>query len=435
TTAWNEFSSTIASAVICLATDQKFNFFKYIFDSMVKNLDSATKCLMFPRFVQVILNNQLEEMANHTRIYVPPSHTKKIFRNMKRVGKGFSGRDTPRFLTMMVQPQEELDANIAIPIETHVTPIITQPSSPQHLRKQKPRKTRRQDTENNKDCLSKRDFKFEKESQEIREEKEVRNSWAKKIDKVGLATRVESSADEKSLGEEDASKQGRIYDIDANQDIYMTLKPKAKGIVMQEPSETPTLTPIVSSQQPSKVHDKGKGIMVEPDMPMKKKAQISLDEELAFKDCKVIYEIQDLFDKAMKRVHMFVDMDTKVVESTKKDKAETVQESSSKRAGDEREQESSKKQKIEDENESSELKRCLEIVLDDGDDGIVMQEPSETPTPTPIVSSQQPSKVHDKGKGIMVEPDMHMKKKAQISLDEELAFKLLAEEDKQERIV
>nr|GEZ32484.1 ribonuclease H-like domain-containing protein [Tanacetum cinerariifolium] len=48
TTTWNEFSSTIASAVICLDTDQKFNFSKYIFDSMVNNLDIAPKFLMFP---------------------------------------------------------------------------------------------------------------------------------------------------------------------------------------------------------------------------------------------------------------------------------------------------------------------------------------------------------------------------------------------------
>ncbi|GJR77926.1 hypothetical protein Tco_0090291 [Tanacetum coccineum] len=37
TTAWNEFSSTMASAIICLATNQKFNFSKLIFDSMVRN--------------------------------------------------------------------------------------------------------------------------------------------------------------------------------------------------------------------------------------------------------------------------------------------------------------------------------------------------------------------------------------------------------------
>ncbi|GJY78251.1 retrovirus-related pol polyprotein from transposon TNT 1-94 [Tanacetum coccineum] len=32
-TAWNEFSSTMASAIICLATNQKFNFSKFIFES------------------------------------------------------------------------------------------------------------------------------------------------------------------------------------------------------------------------------------------------------------------------------------------------------------------------------------------------------------------------------------------------------------------
>nr|GEZ40104.1 copia protein [Tanacetum cinerariifolium] len=38
----NEFSSTMASAVICLATNQKFNFLKLIFDSMIRNLDNVT---------------------------------------------------------------------------------------------------------------------------------------------------------------------------------------------------------------------------------------------------------------------------------------------------------------------------------------------------------------------------------------------------------
>ncbi|GJQ97676.1 hypothetical protein Tco_0008815 [Tanacetum coccineum] len=49
TTAWNEFSSSMDSAIICLATNQKFNFSKYIFESMVKNLDNVGKFLMYPR--------------------------------------------------------------------------------------------------------------------------------------------------------------------------------------------------------------------------------------------------------------------------------------------------------------------------------------------------------------------------------------------------
>ncbi|GJS20301.1 putative ribonuclease H-like domain-containing protein [Tanacetum coccineum] len=92
TTAWNEFSSTMASAIICLATNQKFNFSNYIFESMVKNLDNAGKFLMYPRFIQVFLDNQLEGMSSHKRIYVTPSYTKKIFSNMRRQGKDFSGR-------------------------------------------------------------------------------------------------------------------------------------------------------------------------------------------------------------------------------------------------------------------------------------------------------------------------------------------------------
>nr|GFD61092.1 hypothetical protein [Tanacetum cinerariifolium] len=54
---------------------------------------------------------------------------------------------------------------------------------------------------------------------------------------------------------------------------------KAKGIVMQEPSEAKTTIILI----PSQVKDKRKGKMVEPEMPLKKKAQISLDEELTFK--------------------------------------------------------------------------------------------------------------------------------------------------------
>nr|GEU31811.1 ribonuclease H-like domain-containing protein [Tanacetum cinerariifolium] len=63
------------------------------------------------------------------------------------------------------------------------------------------------------------------------------------------------------------------------------------------------------------------------------------------------------------------------------------------------------------------------------------QEPSESRTTT-TVSSQQPShvKVQDKGKGIKVESEMPMKKKDQISLDKELAFKLQAKEEEEERL-
>ncbi|GKC98643.1 hypothetical protein Tco_1168918, partial [Tanacetum coccineum] len=63
----------------------------------------------------------------------------------------------------------------------------------------------------------------------------------------------------------------------------VSTRPRAKGLVIHE--EEQATTPTVSSQQPShvKAQDKGKGIMVKEPVKMKKKDQISLDEELAFK--------------------------------------------------------------------------------------------------------------------------------------------------------
>ncbi|GJV98146.1 putative ribonuclease H-like domain-containing protein [Tanacetum coccineum] len=93
--------------------------------------------------------------------------------------------------------------------------------------------------------------------------------------------------------------------------------------------------------------------------------------------------IQDLFDKAMKRVNTFVDMDTELVkESSKKAEAEIAQESSSKRAGEALEQESSKKQKVDDDKETEELKQCMEIISDDGDDVTIEATPLSTKSPT-----------------------------------------------------
>nr|GEW70722.1 hypothetical protein [Tanacetum cinerariifolium] len=48
-TGFNEFSSNIATAVVCLATNRVYNFSKMIFDGMVRNINSkGTKFLMYP---------------------------------------------------------------------------------------------------------------------------------------------------------------------------------------------------------------------------------------------------------------------------------------------------------------------------------------------------------------------------------------------------
>ncbi|GJU70081.1 hypothetical protein Tco_1256340 [Tanacetum coccineum] len=56
-----------------------------------------------------------------------------------------------------------------------------------------------------------------------------------------------------------------------------TTRPKARGIVVQEPSEFRT----PQESQPSMIKYKGKAIMIEPEVPLKRKDQVPLDEDFA----------------------------------------------------------------------------------------------------------------------------------------------------------
>ncbi|GJS32306.1 hypothetical protein Tco_0530688 [Tanacetum coccineum] len=100
----------------------------------------------------------------------------------------------------------------------------------------------------------------------------------KRLYKVGRSARV-ISFDEASLGDqEDASKQGRKID-DNDKDAEITLVHETQGRYGDEE----IFDTCVIDGDEVKVQDKGKGIMVEEPVKIKKKDQISLDEELAFK--------------------------------------------------------------------------------------------------------------------------------------------------------
>ncbi|GJZ80209.1 hypothetical protein Tco_0645046 [Tanacetum coccineum] len=100
-TAWEQFSSNIATATICLATNRKFNFSRMIFEHMVSNISSPHKFLMYPRFIQICLDMQRHHLQQHSRIYQVPSLTMKVFSNMKRSTKGFSGQEVALFANML----------------------------------------------------------------------------------------------------------------------------------------------------------------------------------------------------------------------------------------------------------------------------------------------------------------------------------------------
>ncbi|GJX60476.1 hypothetical protein Tco_0291866 [Tanacetum coccineum] len=184
-------------------------------------------------------------MPTHNRIYIAPSHTKKIFGNMRRVGKGFSGRETPLFPTMVVQNQAKMGEGSAMPTNPHHTPTFIQPSTSQPQKKQKPRNPKRKDTQipqssgptehvadeavhkERGDSLVRAattSFSLEAEQDSGNINKTRSKATPNESSSLGTTSgggpRVESFRDEESLGE-DVSKQGRINAIDADEDITL----------------------------------------------------------------------------------------------------------------------------------------------------------------------------------------------------------------------
>nr|GFC74802.1 hypothetical protein [Tanacetum cinerariifolium] len=83
------------------AEGQRFNFSKYIFESLVRNVDSSSKFYMYTQFIQLSIQTNIADLSKHTTRYISPVLTQKVFANMRRVRKGFSGVETPLFKSML----------------------------------------------------------------------------------------------------------------------------------------------------------------------------------------------------------------------------------------------------------------------------------------------------------------------------------------------
>nr|GEX99830.1 putative ribonuclease H-like domain-containing protein [Tanacetum cinerariifolium] len=102
----------------------KLTFYKAFFSSqwnLVRNVDSTTKFYMYPRFLQLIIRNQVGDRSTHTTKYILPALTQKVFANIRIVGKGFFGVKTPLFEGMLVE--QEIDEEGAV--DEHVEEVDT----------------------------------------------------------------------------------------------------------------------------------------------------------------------------------------------------------------------------------------------------------------------------------------------------------------------
>ncbi|GJT87790.1 hypothetical protein Tco_1069507 [Tanacetum coccineum] len=121
-TSWDQIPTNIATAVICLTSNQKYNFSKLIFDGMLRHLDAKKKFVMYPRFISIFLGKQLDNVSVPLDHFPVNTLTSKVFSFMVKKGKHFSGKVTPLFATMLVQPTQDEGASSERPSEAQPTP-------------------------------------------------------------------------------------------------------------------------------------------------------------------------------------------------------------------------------------------------------------------------------------------------------------------------
>ncbi|GKB08188.1 hypothetical protein Tco_0836472 [Tanacetum coccineum] len=231
--------------------------------------------------------------------------------------------------------------------------------------------------------------------------------------KVGSSRRVESFEDE-GLGEEDASKQGRIANIDANEDIYLVnVQTDENMFGVNDLDDDEVIVKCVdvinNAKETRSVVEEVTAVTIPVSAATTTTITIAIiDVEITLAQTMQRESIYTtfLYNTITCKENTFVDYITELVEesskkaetdlvkeSSKKAKAEIAHESSLKRAGEELEQESSKKQKLKEDKESEELKQCLEIIPDDGDDVTIDATPLSTRSLTIVLY-----KIYKKGK-------------------------------------
>nr|GEY41771.1 synaptobrevin, longin-like domain protein [Tanacetum cinerariifolium] len=314
-TSWNEFSIAVASAVICLSKGQRFNFSKYIFDSLVRNVDSSSKFYM--------------------------------------VKKGFSGVKTPLFEEDVVEDVAEDVAHVATPSPSPygIPSLPQEPSSPpqqphvtpprleivklkarvknlEKIDKVKSSKFRRlrkvgesrqvESSDDMEDVFNQGRIINEDEGIELVKDAEIAESEGRQADKQAQIYNIDLDHSSKVLSmQEDDSEVQEVVEIVtmaklitkvvtaaasqvsaasttipaasvticvAAPTVVAAYTRRRNGVIIRDPKEELSLkTSAKTPAETPKVKDKGKGIMVKAPKPMKKKDQIELDAEYARK--------------------------------------------------------------------------------------------------------------------------------------------------------
>nr|GEV59994.1 putative reverse transcriptase, RNA-dependent DNA polymerase [Tanacetum cinerariifolium] len=246
TTARNEFSSTMASAIICLATNKNFNFSKYIFDNMVKNLEDETVYEEMYGSMEMAATTATGLDTEQDRDIIIKTQFTAILNEPSSIETS-SGSGTRRQETMGdVTAQTRSERVSKLSNDPPLSRVNTLRSGKDRLKlsefmelytQLQSRVLALETTKTNQvleiGSLKRRVKKLEKKAIK-------RTHKLKRLYKIGSSRRIKSSA-EASLGDqEDASKQGRIIvNLDADEEV--TLVDETQGRNDQDMFDTRVL--------------------------------------------------------------------------------------------------------------------------------------------------------------------------------------------------
>ncbi|GJZ13969.1 putative ribonuclease H-like domain-containing protein [Tanacetum coccineum] len=378
TTTWNEFSRTMASAIICLATNQKFNFSKFIFEGEGSEIPidpHYTHTFIQPSTQPQKTQKPRKPKRKDTQVPQPsdPSENvadeavyKELGDSLVRAATNVSSLEAEQNSGNITKTRSKATPNESSSLETTsgggpryqetMRDTIAQTmfeNVSKHsndsllargntLRSDEDRlklnelmelctnlQNRVLDLEKTKTSQHNEIASLKRRVKKLEKKNRSRTHKLKRLYKVGLTARVESSDNEESLGK-DASKQGRIDAIDADEEITLVnvqnvdeemfdvnvLDGEEVFVAEQEvaikdvsnvvsiagdattvsvaTTTTATITTVnditlaqalieIKTTKPKEKGDKGKGILIEPVKPIKKKDLIRLDEEVALK--------------------------------------------------------------------------------------------------------------------------------------------------------
>ncbi|GJY93379.1 hypothetical protein Tco_0509161 [Tanacetum coccineum] len=124
---WNQFPSSIATALICLSTGRVYNFSRFILEGLIANVKATRhKFLMYPRFLQMLVAIETADRTPRPTF----GFTRKLYTNMKLKWEGEAIPLTPPMLAIAAAGNDAADEENVLahavagsPAEAHPPPF------------------------------------------------------------------------------------------------------------------------------------------------------------------------------------------------------------------------------------------------------------------------------------------------------------------------